>query len=100
MFPDAFAFRIVFPISTVPPQTPPQIAAELPVTVLFKSVTELAPIPPAVPLSGSPVELPLIVLFTIVRLPSEIAIPPPAPDAELPLIVLLRARFLEIRSCC
>ena len=32
MFPDAFAFRIVFPISTVPPQTPPQIAAELPLT--------------------------------------------------------------------
>ena len=40
-FPDAFAFRIVFPISTVPPQTPPQIAAELPLTVLFTTVTEL-----------------------------------------------------------
>ena len=38
MFPDAFAFRIVFPISTVPLQTPPQVAAELLLTVLFVMV--------------------------------------------------------------
>ena len=30
-----FAFRIVFPISTLPPQTPPQVGAELPLTVLL-----------------------------------------------------------------
>jgi hypothetical protein len=48
MFPAAFALRIVFPISTIPPQTPPQVTAELPLTVLLTIIIPKLPfaIPP------------------------------------------------------
>jgi hypothetical protein len=40
MFPGAFALRTVFPISTVPPHTPPQMVAELPLIVLLLILLE------------------------------------------------------------
>ena len=62
---------------------PPLVPAELPLMVLFTMLRSPPPTPPPV----VPAELPLTVLFSMLTSPPEI--PPPLVLAELPLMVLL-----------
>src|SRR5215831_13707061 len=70
---------------------PPLVPAELPLTVLFTMLR--SPPPPLIPPPLVPAELPLMVLFTMLepgtRPEPETEIPPPLAPAELPLMVLL-----------